>query len=51
VALILISVLAGTYKKERKEFARDSLAFARESPSIYEQVGRSSTDVPSDASE
>ena len=26
----------GTYKAERKEFARDSLAFARDGPSIYD---------------
>ena len=33
----------GTYKKERKDFARDSLAFARDGPSIYDQLGRGST--------
>lgn len=32
----------GTYKKERKDFARDSLRFARDGPSIYDQLGRGS---------
>eukprot|EP01043_Picozoa_sp_COSAG02_P036120 COSAG02_NODE_2628_length_8394_cov_3.247016_3_plen_69_part_00 len=43
-------VSPGTYKKERKEFARDSLAFARD-PSIYDvapQLGRGSN-IQSDA--
>jgi len=39
-----------TYKKERKEFARDSLAFARDGPSIYDQLGRGSTRDDSAAS-
>ena len=39
----------GTYKKERKDFARDSLAFARDGPSIYDQLGRGSTSVLSNA--